>query len=591
MKTERTLLASLGLDTGLHIGTGKGSLPTDGPLRRANDGRLFLPGRALGGSLRTLTTRLAPRLGFEACKALKKPEHGKSKPCLCIVCQLFGDLYPDEKDGKTGGTASRLWISDAFPVEDQLQTHVRDGVGINRSSRTAAKNVKFDYEIIPRNTTFDLRLKLVDDESDEAAKRAQLLVAALAEWEAGRGQLGGNVARGLGRFHLENLRCVKTSLNSADELIAYLKADKPWQKGVTDDVWFNTALKNAQAAVQQPKKSAQTLPIARGFVRVDFTLDFKGPFLINDPLAATLAGFDHAPLLEVALTSKEGERLPVLPGSSLRGVLRTRAEKIARTLATLHWQTREEFLLFCPACDPLVSEYNLPLASCDRRLEIPDKEEVPEEALCLGCQLFGSTRRGSRLLIQDASWGKTSPSADSWKAQDFLAIDRFTGGGQDGAKFDAAPLIGATFKGSLTLQNPQGWELGWLLLVLRDLTEGELAIGFGAAKGYGQAQATDFIWTIGYLSDDDFPGKNELLTPSQRCGIYWLKETECEKDNWLPETWSNQAQEWVDDFNKKVTDFAPATDWQPFENDTFFDAHGQMMELYGLPFVIGGTDG
>ena len=89
--------------------------------------------------------------------------------------------------------------------------------------------------------------------------------------------------------------------------------------------------------------------------------------------------------------------------------------------------------------------------------------------------------RGSRLVIEDAALqAGTDPV---FKVQDFLAIDRFTGGGRDGAKFDAVGLWRPAFTARLRLENPQAWELGWLALVLRDLAEGWLSVGFGRRQG------------------------------------------------------------------------------------------------------------
>jgi CRISPR/Cas system CSM-associated protein Csm3 (group 7 of RAMP superfamily) len=580
-KTERYILGDLKLDTALHVGAGKGGDPTDSPLRRTGDGRVVLPGRALGGALRTLATRLAPRLGLGTCQALKADGEASSdevKPCRCDVCRLFGDVSPNEDDSsETGGIASRLWISDAHVKSADPQTQIRDGVGIARDQRAAARNVKFDYEVVPPGTTFGVRLRLVDDESEPARARAMLLAAALAEWEAGRGRLGGSAARGLGRFMLRIEQCVRTEVCTGDQLVAFLKTDRPWTVGTDDSEWWQ----RMQVARQGNYKPAsdEHAPVARGFATVEFDVSVAGPFLINDPLIAALSGFDHAPLLEIALGD---DRRPVLPGSSLRGTLRSRAEKIARTLATLKWPNRDEFLKRCPACDPLVGQEEAPLASCDSRLKISDDDEVPEGALCLSCRLFGSPRRGSRLWVEDARWNDPAPGADDWKAQDFLAIDRFTGGGQKGAKFDAAPLTKARFTARLTLHDPKEWELGWLLLVLRDLAEGEITIGFGAAKGYGRAQASSFKWTIGYLTEDDLPDKTKLPGKEDWSGAYRVLQAE-PTQGLLPADWQSRAGAWVTRFEETVEAYQVDNNLNPLQKDTFFTADGRLLELYGLP--------
>lgn len=587
MKIERYFFGDLELQTAMHIGIGKSGEPTDSPLRRANNRAIVIPGRAIGGSLRTTATRLAPRLGGDSCWALRQEsfadlqkESGR-KYCGCVVCQLFGEFYPSEDEPDTqnpnkGGRASRLWISDAFAQVNEPQTSVRDGVGIDRVSGAAAHNVKFDYEVVPRGQKFLMRMRLVDDDADGNSKpRAQLLRATLAEWEHGRGRLGSSAPRGLGKFTLTNLGVKQTKISKASELIVLLKRETLWEAATDDAELENFTLPNVEP------DNVESDDVAKSFVTVQFDIQLTESFLVNDPLTSALAGFDHAPLLEVNFPKADK---PVLSGSSLRGALRTRAERIARTLAMLHWKTETDFLAHCPACNPFAKQEDA-LASCDARLEISNDGETPEGALCLACQLFGSPRRGSRLWIEDAEWQGGTLNQDSWHAQDFLAIDRFTGGGQEHAKFDAAPLTQAKFQARFTLHNPKAWELGWLVLVLRDLAEGEMTLGFGAAKGYGRVTANEFKWTIGYIAEKDFPNIEALSGEMKREGVYSLK-TLPTSANAYSDAWAEQAKAWVKEFNDAVNGFQAEShaEWQTFERDSFL-SEATMRARYGMPRV------
>lgn len=203
---------------------------------------------------------------------------------------------------------------------------------------------------------------------------------------------------------------------------------------------------------------------------------------------------------------------------------------------------------------------------------MPTDTETAEDDLCLACRLFGSARRGSRLWVDDAHWAGAQPSDATWKAQDFLAIDRFTGGGQDGAKFDAAPLVKARFAAQIMLHSPRAWELGWLALTLRDLSDGRIRLGFGAAKGYGQARAVDLNWRLGTLADDDLPCDAELLAGGQSNGIYTVR-TRAHSEM------TEQLQAWVNQFLAQRESYQPSVKCPPPERDTFF---GQSAEsLYG----------
>lgn len=598
---EYFINADLVLQSGLHIGSGKSSGVTDDPVRRSGDGCLLIPGRAIAGSLRTTATRLAPRLfGDEGrCQSLLPTEKQQpDKPCNCLVCRLFGDVHPVEKsaeqpDDWDPAHPSQLWVYDAF-APAASQTFVRDGVGIQRQTGHAAENIKFDYEVVPRQTQFKLTMRLayqlgkkeetpIPDRSTEQ-KVQQLLVATLAEWAAGRGQLGGNISRGLGQFKLENLTFTTPKLDSADALISYLQGEDVTSLRQAVPNWPEEPLAAARQKIVA--RGGNNAAVASSFLTISFDLTFADFFLQNDPLTAFLSGFDHAPMIEQL--SKDGLGNPLLSGSSLRGVLRSHAEKIIRTLYTDFclknagsMAAGDRFKQNCPACDPLVRDKSESLASCITRLndaELSKYHEWQEGDFCLTCQLFGNQERGSRFWVQDAHW--QAGKSVEWQAQDFLAIDRFTGGGLDGAKFDAAPLVGAVFETAVTLHNPAVWELGLLTLLLRDLSDGRLTVGFGAAKGYGRCHASNIQWHVGYLQPadaTDFP--SELDKVAENSGIYRLATLGAEA--WLPpeESWQEKANGWVYTFNNTVTQFERAKEYiEKLEADSYFN--GVVDKLY-----------
>jgi len=513
--------------TALHIGSGQSSSEADALLRRNAAGEVFIPGSAVAGALRALATRLAPRLDAKGnvCKALKASPKRRTA-CGCMVCHLFGDVDPQKGNTEeSGGRAARLWVYDAQLCQETSEaetpprphTWIRDGVGIDRRTGAAARleSVKFDLEVLPAGATFELRLELEDASEEDN----QLLAAALAEWRASRASLGGRVARGLGAFELTDLKCERRNLNDANALMAFLR-DEPGAGLSEKGNWFGDQLSKALQRVQSIGDNphlAQNTHVAWGWIEVELALQATGPFLVNDPTVAGLSGFDHAPLVEWRLVKDEQaeptlqmKRIPVLPGASLRGVLRSHAERIARTLATEQAEDKDYFLNHCPACSPIArprGEEDVPLECCDSLLDIPADQEVDEADLCLACRLFGSPRLGSRLIVEDAPLKKDSELV--YKVQDFLAIDRFTGGGREGAKFDAAALWKPAFTARLRLENPRDWELGWLALVLRDLAEGWLTVGFGRAKGFGQVTVPGWTVSIGFIRPEDFPAKEK----------------------------------------------------------------------------------
>ncbi len=576
----RAVLGRLVSRTAVHIGTSVPGDVTDSIFRRDVEGNFVLPGTAIGGVLRSVATRLAPRLGSPVCRALWSTEEmgelstiQRNQPCGCWVCHLFGDIQPGEGGSeKSGGRASRLIVAHARACSpDGKIPRVRDGVGIDRSTGASARagSVKFDLEILPNGTEFALRLELEDTNANDE----MLLVAALAEWQAGRAWIGGRTARGLGAFDLCDVRLMERELSSTDGLMRFLKAEAPWENATEIPDWLPFGLNKARRQLQGCTACHEG--VARSFATVRFDLKIDGPFLINDTMAAVQSDFDHVPLLDKISTDGK----PVLPGASLRGVLRSHAERIARTLITLNVGDRAVFLAKCPACNPVESRETAALANCDTLLrkvaKIPDEQEITDQQLCLACRLFGSTRRGSRFIVEDAE----ADAETLRKVLDFLAIDRFTGGGKKGAKFDAIALWQPTFHARLHLENPAAWELGWLTLVLRDLADGMLTIGLGGAKGFGRAKVASLSLDHGFIRDEDFVGPIQMVAKHTEpmSGLYRVRSWDTsDADQWAE--LSVLAQSWVDKFHKVVNAFERKPKLQ-LQEDSYFSDH--LPTLYG----------
>ncbi len=571
----RTITGKLILRTPLHIGTGNRTETVDDLLRRDAGGRLLIPGPGLAGSLRATATRLAPRFtGQRICMALQdEDDDHNNKACECIVCELFGDINPQEMEGD----ASSVIIYNATSAQNP-ETQIRDGVGIDRVSGAAARKerLKFDIEVVSAETAFDLRIEL-EPKLSNANTALDLLAASLAEWEAGRGVAGGRVGRGMGAFALVEVRFNEQKLDTVESLVDFLKKGPDRQGNGGDSNWVSNQVSAARSHVRA-WAGAEGIPIARSWAQAEFILAADGPFLINDPVRSGQGGFDHAPLL----AAYEKGATAVLPGSSLRGVLRSQAERIARTIATLADPgDGSHFKKSCPACNPLTAKTDDDVASCNsfiKTLEMKERQKLErtgaEDRLCLACRLFGSTWNGSRFRVEDA-FLKPGTSA-KLKVMDFLAIDRFTGGGRDGAKFDAVVLWEPEFRVRMFLENPEPWELGWLALALRDLDEGLATVGFGAAKGFGRVTIGEPELTLGFLHDDDFRmfAKSDAevqavetlrASKGQPSGLYQTVVYDSSRQT----EWLSLANDWVQAFREEVEE-RPRSSNFVIQNDSYF---------------------
>jgi CRISPR/Cas system CSM-associated protein Csm3 (group 7 of RAMP superfamily) len=296
------------------------------------------------------------------------------------------------------------------------------------------------------------------------------------EWQAGRLKIGAGKSRGLGTLELTGAHEHHVHLSTSDGLAAYLKrhsAPLGWQPKTipVPDRRYHDEYQRQDGAIQS-------------WITFEFDLEIQGFFLTDDTTTAVMAGVDAC-------------SLNFLPGASLRGVIRSQAERIARTLANLKANSEEEFLERCAASDPFATRAGKGIQSSAARIRASENYNelrTDENNFDLAEQLFGSVEWGSRLSVEDAP--KLSDAGR--KKLDFVAIDRFTGGAAEGAKFDAEALWKPVFKCKLHLESPEAWEIGWLLYTLRDLADGRVTVGAGGRKGFGRTSIGQLTVTLGY---------------------------------------------------------------------------------------------
>ena len=209
---------------------------------------------------------------------------------------------------------------------------------------------------------------------------------------------------------------------------------------------------------------------------IDLHIKPDGPLLIKSGIATT-----HGTDMAFVTIFRNGREEVYLPGSSLKGVLRSQAERIARTLSN----NGEA------ACDPFAKkEDREPSCSAcfDKRKE-EKKEEINTpiayQDSCLICKLFGSTWVAGRLATTDAYAVGEPPQPQQ---RDGVGIDRFTGGAAYGAKFDLEVIAEGTFATTLHLRNFELWQLALVGFLLQDLKDGLIRLGMGKSRGLGKVQ-------------------------------------------------------------------------------------------------------
>lgn len=217
-------------------------------------------------------------------------------------------------------------------------------------------------------------------------------------------------------------------------------------------------------------------------VEIALSIRPDGPILIK---GSDSQADPTRPDMSFVRTRHNGRETVYLPGSSLKGVLRAHCEKLARTVQGERSQPL--------ACDPLGAD------ACGQRLE-RDKTLTGPQAharSCFVCQLFGNTALGSHLRLADAYPDAPPPTEE----RTGVAIDRVFGSVSVGP-FNYEAVTEGRFRTSLRLRNVSLAHLGLLALVLRDLTDGRIRVGFGKSRGQGAIKATVDALAVRYPSCD-----------------------------------------------------------------------------------------
>ena len=430
----------LTLVTPLSIGTGHEESVHDDKqdhfialIARDHSGNPYLPGSSIKGALRAM----AQRCGLDRDmldKLFGSVDDGITTPAQLEFC----NAYLTENNPPPN---SNLPGFDPEKQTAQLPHSVRD-----RNYGTVVEKLFFFEHVVPPGYQFKFECTAQNLSEDDIATLLALLD--LAGSSDSGFQLGARKASDNGRVQWEkrDVHCVK----NFDALWQAIRTNS----AANANLWDYGTVKPIRA--RTPLSSGDLL------VMGSLALKFHTPFLVyqkTNKHPGTDGGADGQPR-----TNHAGK--PVLPASSLHGALRSQAERILRTLGE---ETPEGYKV--PAVFGLNNIANLDLASV----------------------LFGAT--GWRGVLQCSDF--VAPTNAPKLKHEMVAIDRLTGGGKDSAKFCIEALDCPTLTGSIRLDlgrlrqlahlnpNIEAQCLGLLAHVLRDLDEGDIALGYGKAKGYG----------------------------------------------------------------------------------------------------------
>lgn len=335
---------------------------------------------------------------------------------------------------------SRLIVDDALAPETAT-VDVRTGVALQPESGTALPHHLYDMELLSPGTTFPIRLEaaLTGSPAIDAAL-LEGLVDCCALLEAGDLAVGAGTRRGFGRVGIVagSLRFWRFDLSHAAglaEWLAYGILSEPRSIGQTVPGAAALATALGLDGYSPPPPRSQTLSIT-------LHVNNRGSLLIRSPAvpSATEDGTaDH-----VHLTRHDnGKDVPVLPATSLKGVLRAHARRIAYTLA-------------------------------------PGGGRAPQ----LEESLFGS-RDDSRPQAGRVWMDEVELEGARTRRHTRVAVSRWTGGALPSRLFTSDAVFGGHATVHWEVRDCQRQDLGWMALVLKDWWIDGLVMGGETGTGRG----------------------------------------------------------------------------------------------------------
>lgn len=405
----------------LRIGSGANDGLTDILILKNKQGEPFIPGTALAGVLRSELAAI----------------YGEA-----VAEKLFGSV-----DGKNANQ-SMLIINDI--VLSSKGIVVRDGVAIDELTGVAKPGAKFDFEALERGATGDLLIELTVRQCDtdkpidiiythnKYAVQGDCygeLAATLADLLTGGISIGALTTKGYGKI------AGKEAVALYDFNFTDKKAAKQWLNYISEEKQPAASYTGVSEAVKAEENF---------YLDVDCALN--GALLIrNFDVDDSKKAEGEATLAAVQL--KSGEEY-VIPGTSWKGVLRSKAYKI---------------LLALTANDCVLAKQKL-----DNIFGFANNND-------------GKSGKRSKLNVEETYISTKKLTAMS---QTRNRIDRFTGSTIDSALFAEEPVwqkerAAATINLKACLKNCTQAEAGLMLLLLKDLWLGNMNIGSGKGIGRG----------------------------------------------------------------------------------------------------------
>ncbi len=186
---------------------------------------------------------------------------------------------------------------------------------------------------------------------------------------------------------------------------------------------------------------------------------------------------------------KDTKGNPVIPGSSVKGVVRSRFEAVMRSIGERVCDVFDELDENC-ASKGFIKGVNE-----DKKISDKEKARKLYDKSCTVCKLFGGRAIAGKLRFKDCSYiGERCV----YEKRDGVGIDRDTGAARKNAKFDFEIIPkGTCFDFMLIAENLDEQQMKYLDFIVRmlegnDIAEGDyIAVGGKTTRGLGRIRLKD----------------------------------------------------------------------------------------------------
>lgn len=216
----------------------------------------------------------------------------------------------------------------------------------------------------------------------------------------------------------------------------------------------------------------------------------KGELVLLKPLHIGRAGEDIYPGVTENQVLRDSSGRPFIPGSSLKGVLRSFTESL------LYDEDGEKSKSCLSTSQPCLDKDEVKKI---KEQWLKDPEQLFRkiyERLCPVCRTYGHQQFAGKVLFEDLDLiEETYPGVTEVRAG--VAIERESGTAAEGKKFETEAVpAGTKFRFSLTAENLTAEEMGVLLLGLSALSRGEIYLGGMKSRGFGRVQLQEGRVTV-----------------------------------------------------------------------------------------------